>query len=124
MNEPDEEELLDALRKQREAREIRRDAIEFLRARTARNLPVGVLYFVLAGIYAISSVWLDAKMEREPEMFEMILRFAVLITCIWAATDHLQRNPRDRLLLLLAEESQSKAPPISSSGKKDKADQT
>lgn len=122
MSELDEEELLDAIRKNREAREIRREAIEFLRERGTRNLPMGIFYFALAALCSISNMWFDAKMEGEPDASSMIIRVTVVVVCVWFGIRFFQTNPRDRLLLLLAEESQAKDPPISSGGKKDDAD--
>lgn len=121
MPDPDDEELLEAIRKNREAREIRREAIEFLRARGTRNLPMGIFYFALAALYSISNMWFDAKMGGEPDASSMIIRVTVVVVCVWSGIRFFQNNPRDRLLLLLAEESQAKDPPISNGAKKDEA---
>jgi hypothetical protein len=121
MSELNDEELLEAIRKNREVREIRREAIEFLRARTRRNIPLGVILFALAAVYGFGTNWMDAEMERETSAYDMTMRGVVLMFVVWMGIKQFEVDPRDRLLLLLAEESQAKDPPISNGAKKDDA---
>jgi len=121
MPDPDDEELFEAIRKNREAREIRREAIEFLRARTVRNIPRGIFLFALSAVYGFGSNWMDAEMDRELSAYDMTMRGVVVMFVIWMGIKQFAIDPRDRLLLLLAEESQAKDPPISNGAKKDEA---
>ncbi|MBL9160726.1 MAG: hypothetical protein JNJ70_24820 [Verrucomicrobiales bacterium] len=121
MPDPDDEELLEAIRKNREAREIRREAIEFLRARTVRNIPRGIFLFALSAVYGFGSNWMDSEMDRELSAYDMTMRGVVVMFVIWMGIRQFAIDPRDRLLLLLAEESQAKDPPIFNGTKKDEA---
>lgn len=121
MPDPDDEELLEAIRKNREAREIRREAIEFLRARTVRNIPRGIFLFALSAVYGFGSNWMDSEMDRELSAYDMTMRGVVVMFVIWMGIKQFAIDPRDRLLLLLAEESQAKDPPIFNGTKKDEA---
>jgi hypothetical protein len=47
MSELDEEELLESIRKNREIREVRREAVESLRLRAKANMPAAVVQFVM-----------------------------------------------------------------------------
>lgn len=121
MPDPDDEELLEAIRKNRESREIRREAIEFLRARTVRNIPRGIFLFALSAVYGFGSNWMDSEMDRELSAYDMTMRGVVVMFVIWMGIRQFAIDPRDRLLLLLAEESQAKDPPIFNGTKKDEA---
>jgi hypothetical protein len=107
MIELDEEELLDAIRKNREAREIRREAIEFLRARTARNVPSAVALFVLGLFVFAGHLWRAASIEGPVSELGQLLGVGVPILFLILGIGYLRSDPRDRLLLILAEESQS-----------------
>lgn len=62
---------------------------------------------------------MDAEMERETSAYDMTMRGVVVMFVIWMGIKQFEIDPRDRLLLLLTEESQAKAPPISSGAKND-----
>lgn len=64
---------------------------------------------------------MDAKMERDTSAYDMTMRGVVVMFVIWMGIKQFEVDPRDRLLLLLAEESQAKDPPISNGAKKDDA---
>ncbi len=118
MSDPDEEELLEAIRKNRESRAIRQEAIEFLRARTVRNVPLGVTWIVFMIGLNVARLWIEVL--HEGKYVQSSVPFWVLtLIALYQVVRCFYPNPRDRLLLLLAEESQAKAPPISSGEKRD-----
>lgn len=113
MSDPDEEELLEAIRKHREAREIRREAIELLRARTVRNVPSAIALFVLGLLVFAGHVWRAGSGLPESEWGQLV-GVGVPILFFVMGYGFLRSDPRDRLLLVLAEESQerSKSPSL------------
>lgn len=121
MSDPDEEELLEAIRKNREAREIRREAIEFLRARTVRNVPLGMVWTALVIALNVARLWVEGLNEGKVGPTSISI-WVMTFFALYQAVRCFHPCARDRLLLLLAEESRSKDPPISSGGKRDDAD--
>lgn len=107
MSDPDEEELLEAIRKNREAREIRQEAIEFLRARTVRNMPSAIALFVIGLLVFVGHLWRAASFGRPESELAQLLGVGVPILFLILGIGYLRSDPRDRLLLILAEESQS-----------------
>lgn len=104
MSEIDEEELLAALKKRRAAEEVRRRAVKCLLPRSLRNVPAAIIWFAIAVGVTVANVWMGVEFEGGSDQSSFLL----LVITVWSfymGLASLIPNPRDRLLLLLAQDA-------------------
>ena len=108
MSELDEEELLDAIRKNREVREIRAAMIEQLRLQAIPRPGTALVFLLIAIATWVAYFWVGrqrADVDLDPSWTLEMSSAAVPIIFVLIAYRCLVPNPRDRFLLLLAQEA-------------------
>jgi hypothetical protein len=109
MNDFDDDEILEVLRKRLEQKKIREDAIEFFRGKVERNIPAAVFQFLTAVILCALHAWfvswsLENTNSDVSNWNEGIVSLS-LIFLVWCGYQSLVPHPRDRLLYLLAKDA-------------------
>jgi len=104
MSEIDQDEMLDVIQKRRAAEEVRRNAVKCLMPRSIRNVPAAIIYIATAIGVTVANVWMGVEFEGGSDHSSFLL-LAMTMWSFYMGLASLIPNPRDRLLLLLAQEA-------------------
>jgi len=115
MKEVDPIEILEKARRQRQCRKEEQQWLEALRKRATPQRLAGRLCLACALVMALGFLWLAVMTDHSPLTSPLLL---LIVFMVWLAGRQLNPDPRDRLLLRLAEkvfgEEKNGATPTSS----------
>ena len=100
-------EVLEAVKNQR----VREEAVDALRRRTKRSIPVGICYFAFALFYLWQGYHEGLSKKIDGENVVLVggaVSWGVALIWIFAAIEKISVNPTDKFLLLFAEDMQAR----------------